>query len=242
MTPRLSPLARLRTVAQATRAAIEDPEDTAQVFRIAEALSFRNPERMLRRFTSDPGGARLLASRDDILARLSDRAWLESQPPGSLAAAYLRFIDSEQITADGLVAASYEGADATYYDPDSDLGYVRQRMRDTHDLWHAVTGYKGDLLGETSLLAFTFAQTHHPGIGFLVGIGVLFASDADARRMIRDGFRRGRSAAWLPPQDWVALLPRPIADVRRELGIELVPEYEPVRERPLWLRRATATA
>lgn len=240
MTPRSTPLHRLRTVAQATRAAVANPEDTSQVFRIAEAMSFRNPERMLRRFTADPTGARLLAARDQILPRLQDRAWLESLPVDSLGAAYLRFIDAEGITADGLVAASRDGADPSYYDPDSDLGFVRQRMRDSHDLWHALTGYKGDLLGETSLLAFTFAQTRHPGIGFLAGLGIVFTPHANARRMIRDGFRRGRRAAWLPTQDWAALLPRPLDEVRRELRVDVVPDYEPVRQRPEWLRRATA--
>ena len=35
---------------------------------------------------------------------------------------------------------------------------IHQRMRDTHDLWHAATGYKGDVVGELAVLAFTLAQ------------------------------------------------------------------------------------
>ena len=50
----------------------------------------------------------------------------------------------------------------------SDLDYISDRMRDTHDLWHAVTGYKGDLIGEASLLGFSLAQTHNPGIAMIV--------------------------------------------------------------------------
>ena len=41
-------------------------------------------------------------------------------------------------------------------------------MRDQHDLWHTLTGYRGDLLGKTDMLAFTFAQVKHPGVGFLI--------------------------------------------------------------------------
>jgi hypothetical protein len=33
----------------------------------------------------------------------------------------------------------------------------------------------------------------------------------------------------LPEVDWAAMLPRPIDDVRRELGIDELPIYEPVR-------------
>lgn len=221
---------RIHTVIDATRIALSNPEDTAQAFRIAEALSFGTPERLLAKLRRDPTGQRLLAQRDDLLSVLSDRAALEAKPAGSLAHAYLAFIDSENITPDGLVDASMEGAgDVSEVDANSDLGFVRRRMRDTHDLWHTVSGYKGDLLGEASLLAFTFAQTHHPGLGFLAALGMVFGH-AGQRDVVYDGFKRGRRAEWLVAQDWVALLPRPLEEVRAELGIDYVPTYEEVRE------------
>jgi ubiquinone biosynthesis protein COQ4 len=114
-------------------------------------------------------------------------------------------------------------------------------MRDTHDLFHTVTGYKGDLLGEAGVLAFTFAQTGHPGIGFLAGIGLVVSPEPRVRRMILGGFRRGRRARWLPATDWAALLPRPLDEVRRELGVVPVDDYEAVRESPHWVQaRASA--
>lgn len=230
-----TPLSRLRTVAHATRAALAHPEDTAQAFRITEALSFDNPERLMRRFRADADGARLLVSRDELLDVLRDRERLAAMPEGSLGRAYLAFLESEGITADGLVEASHDGVSS--YDGADDVSYVRRRMRDTHDLWHTVTGYRGDLLGEASLLAFTFAQTGHAGVGFLAALGAVLTPSHEARRMIFDGFRRGRRAAWLPPRDWVSLLPRPLDEVRRELGIDSVPVYEPVRTTP-WMRAA----
>jgi ubiquinone biosynthesis protein Coq4 len=48
------------------------------------------------------------------------------------------------------------------------------------------------------------------------------------RRFIAQGFARGRRARWLPATDWAALLPRPLDEVRRELGIDVIPVYEPV--------------
>ena len=231
--PSPSPLARLRTAARATRAALANPGDTAQAFRIADALSFDNPERVARRFRGDADGARLLAERDELLGVLRDRARLAAMPDGSLGRAYLAFVEAEGITADGLVDASHDGV--TGYDGQDDVSYVRRRLRDTHDLWHAITGYQGDLLGEAALLAFTFAQTHNPGVGFLAALGVVLTPSHDARRMILDGFRRGRRAAWLPPRDWAQLLARPLDEVRRELGVEPAPAYEPVRQTP-WAR------
>lgn len=221
-------MSRLATVIDATRLALANPDDTAQAFRIAEALSFGNARRLKRGFRRSATGGRLLARRDDALAALSDRARLEAMPADSLGRAYLRFIDGEGITADGLVQASMDGAGER---PDEDVEerYVRVRMRDTHDLWHTVTGYRGDLLGEAALLAFTFAQTRHVGVGFLAGIGVVLGGVPGARRFIAQGFARGLRAEWMPPVDWVALLPRPLDEVRRQLGITEVPVYEPVR-------------
>lgn len=222
---------RIRTVIDATRAAIADPGDTAQVFRIAEALSFRQPQRLLARFAADPVGARLLESRENLLDVLGDRERLAAMPEGSLAREYLAFLEREQITADGLVEASESGAAGQYDDdPADDLGYVRRRMRDTHDLWHAVSGYRGDLLGEASLLAFTFAQTGHLGIGFLAGLGAALSLNGFAIRMIAEGYVRGRRAVWLAPVDWAELLPRPLDEVRRRLGVVPVGEYPEVRE------------
>lgn len=48
---------------------------------------------------------------------------------------------------------------------------VSGRMRDTHDLWHVLTGYSGDVLGETALLGFIFAQTGNPGVALIIALG-----------------------------------------------------------------------
>ena len=53
--------------------------------------------------------------------------------------------------------------------------------------------------------------------------------EVDTTRIIPDGFRRGRSAKWLPAQDWEALLPLPLEDVRARLGLGAPPVYTPVR-------------
>lgn len=111
----------------------------------------------------------------------------------------------------------------------ADLDFLRNRMRDTHDLWHVVTGYKGDLLGEASLLAFSFAQTRNPGVGFIVGVALLRGREPSVRRLIWQGFVRGARAAWLPPIEWEKLLALPLSTVRRTLNIGAPPVYQTVR-------------
>ncbi|HMJ15715.1 MAG TPA: Coq4 family protein, partial [Polyangiaceae bacterium] len=144
----------------------------------------------------------------------------------SLGRAYLAFVESEGITAQGLVEAS-RVRDEEEVDPD--LEYLRNRMRDTHDVWHAVTGYKGDLIGEAALLAFTLIQTRNPGIALIVSAAFLRGREIGLRRQIIQGLARGLKARWFVGFDWEKALARPLADVRSELRVGPAPEYVAVR-------------
>src|SRR5687767_4124801 len=122
---------------------IRDPNDTEQAFRIVRALDGPHSERFFIRFAQSEGGKKLLRERPSILAALSDRASLEAMPEGSLGRAYLAFCEREGISPGGLVEAS-ELEERDKLDPD--FRYMADRMRDSHDLWHVVTGYRTDLL------------------------------------------------------------------------------------------------
>lgn len=230
----LEPLRALR----AARALAADPEDLPQVFTIIEALSCDTVLRIRRRMAKTESGRRLLAERPDLVELLADRAALARLPDGSLGRAYLDFVEREQISAEGIRAASAEGTSRLGELPE-DLAFIHARMRDTHDLWHAAVGYHGDVLGETALLAFTFAQTYNPAIALVLAIGLLKTLGApDARRTILDGFRRGRRAAWLPAQEWESMLALPLDEVRRRLRLEAPPRYVQVRAADLKARAA----
>lgn len=223
---------------RAARALFADPDDLPQVFTIIQALSGNALARTTRRLEAHEDGRRLLETRPDIVELLADRAALARLPEGSLGRAYLAFVEREQISAEGIRAAAEEGSlpDLPLLTPQQQ--WVHARMRDTHDLWHAATGYEGDVLGETALLAFIFAQTWNPGIALIIGLGLIktlgFAqSGRAARDTIADGFRRGMRAEWLPAQEWERLLPLPLADVRAQLGLGPRPVYAAVRSSQL---------
>lgn len=224
----------------AARALVANPDDLPQVFTIIESLSMGTLPRVTKRWMTSESGRRLLEKQPDIVELLADRAALAKLPEGSLGRAYLDFVESEGISAEGIRAANEQGKvnEAGLPPP---LDYVHARMRDTHDLWHALTGYRGDVLGEIALLAFTFAQTKNPGIGLMIGIGFAkVGKTPETRRLILDGFRRGFNAAWLPAQEWEGMLALPVAEVRARLSIEAPPEYVPVRSAELRERVAKA--
>lgn len=214
----------LGRAARATAALVKDPDDTAQVFALIEALSGnRTPGKVARRLR----GSRLLEERPAILAHLGDRASLARLAEGSLGRAYLRFVETEGITAEGLLAASARAERFSGGDPV--VAYVRERLRDVHDLWHVVLGYGTDLVGEAAVLAFTFAQTRNAALGVLVGVGLVKLSTAEARRVIIGALARGARAAWLPGEEWERLLPRPLEELRRALRVGAAPVYAPIR-------------
>jgi ubiquinone biosynthesis protein COQ4 len=222
-----------RRALRAVVALARNPDDTAQVFTLIEALSgVRTPQWIVRRLAATSEGAQLLRERPDIVRQLADREALRRLPDDSLGRAYLRFVDAEGISAEGLRQASAHGETGSARAA-PEVAFIRARMRDTHDLWHTLLGYRGDVLGEAALLAFTFAQTRNPAIGVLVLVGLAKLNRPEARALIVRGFARGLRAAWLPAQPWETLLPQPLDAVRRRLNVDAPPPYAPVRSSEL---------
>ncbi len=216
---------------RALRALLRDPDDLPQVFTLIESVSGTAPHRLLWKFKRTDSGARMLREKPDIVPLLANRDALRALPEGSLGRAYLAFVESEGISAEGIVNASSEGQSRR--DRPEAFAYLHTRMRDTHDLWHAAIGYKGDVVGELSLLAFTLAQNWNLGLALIVVTALIKGLGRSESRMIWDGFRRGRAAAWLPAQEWESLLALPLAEVRARLKLAAPPVYTPLRTREL---------
>ena len=216
---------RPREAARALTALFRDPDDTAQVFVLIEALSGDNRLRGARKLLRRPGGAQLL--RKSLAEVLSDRARLEALPPGSLGRAYLALCDRAQISPGGLVTASAV-EEPRELDPDERC--MHNLLRDSHDLWHVVTGYDTDTVGEVAILAFTFAQTRNPALLVIVLMALVKISQERAwvRSLLVGAFVRGLRSTWFPGEDWEALLARPLEQVRRELRVGPPPVYTPL--------------
>ena len=234
-----------RTIATALKKLIADKEDTKQVFIILQAMGERSSVRAYRRFKSMPNAKKILSAERPLVSYLKDHAWLAAQPEGSLGRAYLDFTITEQISADGLAQASDDGRGT---DPRLSGGHLvfGERQRDAHDLWHVVTGYGRDGLGELALLAFTWRQLGNPGILMIIAMGyqaiVREAPQLRVGKALREGFSMGRRANWLPAADWEHLLTQPISDVRRTLNMKPPTAYRAVAEQAREFEQATLAA
>lgn len=202
---------------------VDDKEDTEQVFHIIEATKGRRSHAQARDFIRSPEGQRFLADGVDIPAMLDDHARWADCAPNSVAAHYIAFMKREGLSAAGLVAESHRWAPPESLPRDQTQWYF-DRLRDTHDLFHVLTGYGRDALGEVSLLGFTYEQNHNTGILFIAYAGArqikkVSGTKAPLFAAIKEGRKLGRAAAKIAHQDIAALMREDIDEARTRLGI-----------------------
>jgi ubiquinone biosynthesis protein COQ4 len=219
---------RWRDALRAALALRRNPQDTEQVFRLGEAIKGKSPFVLLARFRADPMGRQRLAERRSLLDTLTRTEWLASLPVGTVGRTYHDFLAEQGLSAQGLVEISKAGMGAMP-DDGSDRYHIASRLRDMHDLFHVLSGYGRDELGEVCVLAFSYPQQHTRSFAFIALTGCLVL----ARRWRHPGtvaaawqaWRQGRQSAWLPGWPLEALLTRSLHDVRRELGIRPPTRY-----------------
>jgi ubiquinone biosynthesis protein COQ4 len=205
---------------------IRNKDDTTQVFRLLQALRGWSFDRMFTRFKATDVGARVIAEKQDLVKILCNRSYLESLPPASLGRAFQDFMDSCGITSDGLNEAARDSGLQDANLPE-DFRRFSIRLRVQHDLWHVVTGYGCEGLGEVCNVAFSYPQTGNFGfmvIGWFGGRNYAKAfPNEPIMSAMWEGYKRGRRAAWLPGVDWEAMLPKPLTEVRALLGLSAAP-------------------
>lgn len=215
------PRRNLRTAAAALRKLLSDGDDTTQVFVIMRNLNGDQGPKHWRRLLRTPEGARIAYQRVELAERFSDKAWIASFAAGTVGAAYRRFLEETGYTAAGLAEISnLEGVPLIEH-PHAWFG---RRMRDVHDIWHVLTGYKADeTLGEAALVAFSYAQTGGLGWAF-IGAGAALKSlkvtgNALFAKAVWEGYAHGRRARWLMGEDYEALMHEPLDAARERLRI-----------------------
>jgi ubiquinone biosynthesis protein COQ4 len=219
---------------KALRKLLADANDTEQVFRIMRGLNTTSVKKGYARLIGTIEGGRIAYQRVELAQRLSNLAYIAQFGEGTVGAAYAAFLSRTGFTADGLAAVSR--VDDPRREIEHPIAWYGRRMRDSHDIWHILTGYRADdPLGEACLTAFAFAQTRGLGWG-AIALGAAFQSlrsplRGPVLRALWEGFRNGRRAAWLPGQDYELILAEPLTEARARLGIATPTAYLAVIDR-----------
>lgn len=206
------------------RRLLANKEDTEQVFHIIEALNGDSLRRNFGRFLDRPDGRARFAERRQLAALLDDHASLGELPQGSVGRTYIDFMKREGLTAAGLVAESEKLLNGREKF-DDDLTWYGERQRDTHDMFHILSGYGRDGLGEAALLAFTYGQNPGRGILFISNVGFWkmcreLPRTIDLKAVYAEAREHGKLAAKIADQDILALLSEPLEEVRARLNIK----------------------
>jgi ubiquinone biosynthesis protein COQ4 len=223
------PRRRWGAALKALRGLLADKEDTGQVFEIMRALNGDSTARNYERLLRSPDGGRLAYEHVELAPRLMDEAWLDAFAPGTVGAAYRDFIRSENLSAEGLAEISRQRT--AQIDVAHPYAWFGRRMRDSHDLWHILSGYHRDGLGEACLVAFSYGQTRALGWA-VIGLGAALKGMRDPSqpraKAIWQGYRRGKAAKWLPGEDYLQLMAEPLDAARLRLNITPATIYDAI--------------
>jgi len=217
----LSPLERWTRALAVLGRVLADPEQTDQVLVFSSLANAGTMPHRIHHFFADPNGQKLYDEHRAIDSHTIDLHALAALPEGTLGHAYAHFLRSR-----GLTPEVFDAPPAEVKDPRAQ--YVVQRIRQTHDLWHVVTGCNTDTPGELALQAFTYAQTRAPSTLVLSIAGTLRGlrerRSFDGPREVFAAFRTGRHAEKLATFPWEDHWATPLVEVRAMLGLPLQPK------------------
>jgi len=203
------------------REVVRNPEDTDKVFEFFDAVGGDSGDRDFRRFLAAPDGPRLLAARPQLVEALADESRLAALPEDSLGRWYLDFMRARGFAPAGLLEARDRGA-ARRVRCEPEREWLFDRINVMHDLWHLLTGYGTDELGEAALIAFSEAQIPNRSFPLLLLAAVWKGPKSWSLawpRYLWRAYQRGRRAQLLIAAPWEELLALPVAEVRRRLGV-----------------------
>lgn len=183
-----------------------------QVLVLTQAVNAGTVARAVERFSATEEGRWLFAARPRIDRTHVDFDALRSLPDGTLGREYTRFLDDNGISPDAFEELPNIG--------DERAALIMLRMRQTHDLWHVLTGYAPDVRGELLLQAFTYAQIRAPSALVLVVFGTLRWMKLDREHFaeLREAYRRGVAASFLPTFRWEEHWSTPVSELRAMLA------------------------
>lgn len=203
-----------------TIALFANPSNTLSVYDIEDGLRHDKSTHLSIEFLkAQPGVMSLVEKR--YLAPPPNLEALSKCSPYSLGYAYATYIQSH-------------GFDPVFYRNlavSDDTSYLFLRRRQTHDIWHIVTGFGIDEASELGLKAFELAQTRSTMSALLVAGGLVRTLFKEPEQLgylldrIAIGYRMGTKAQPFLAQQWEEQWEKPVAQWREELNVQVPPAY-----------------
>lgn len=140
-------LTRVRLGLRALDVLSEDPGNPHYGPLFNACLDSETYAALARAWRESPEGRRLLDERPTLQGRELDLEALARLPAGTLGHEFVRYFRDNGIEPF-----------ITAFPIESDVDYLSKRYRETHDLFHVITGYATDETGEMELQAFVLGN------------------------------------------------------------------------------------
>jgi len=191
-----------------------NPNQTEAVFDMADGLRQTDLYQQLIEYAhSQPAVAAIIQER--YFAPSVDLEQLLNCPQNSLGYRYAAAMQQAGLQPDFYRSIAIE----------DDYSYIAMRMRQTHDVWHIITGFSTDLAGEVGLQAFSLAQIRSP-----LAVAIITASIAYALKSsiplnplvekMQQGWWMGANAHPFLAQKWEEGWEKPLSEWRTTLKVE----------------------
>ena len=192
-----------------------NPESTESVFDIEDGLRDTEATRLaVEHVRKDPQMAAMIDERY-LREEEHDLDVLIKLPAGTLGNAFAHHLVDK-------------GFDPDYFrkrEVRDDVDYILMRLRQTHDIWHVITGFDTDPIGELGVKAVEVAQTRRPMAAVVASGGLLrflLHEPEDLGKVlaaISAGYQMGIQSKLLLAQRWEQHWERPLAEWRNMLNL-----------------------
>ncbi len=208
----------LLRIVRSTAIVLRDSERTEEIHTVEELTGARRFAACRRDCFGSDEARDLLRDRPELCSAQLDYDALRGLPTEALGFQYVEHLDRNGLTADSQAAP-------TRHVDDEEIAYLMRRFRQTHDVWHALTGLGVSGHEEVILHAFSWGQMRLPVSALVVVFGTLKHIALEGRfgalrHALLEAYRHGRAAAPLLPVYWERHWSEPMDAFRGRFALE----------------------
>ncbi|EDW79951.2 uncharacterized protein Dwil_GK18052 [Drosophila willistoni] len=214
----ITPFQRMLLGAGSSVAAILDPRRHDMIACLGETTGEGALWNILDTMEASEEGQRILIDKPRIHTSTIDFKRLETLPPDTFGAAYVKFLKDNNVTPDSRMPVRFL--------EDPKLAYLMTRYRECHDLIHTVLNMPTNMLGE---VAVKWVEALNTNLPMCYG-GAVFGAVRLRPKQRREYLKRylpwaidnGKRMKPLMPVYWEQRWEQNVNELRAELGIKLL--------------------
>lgn len=213
---------RWREAAKLSKVLLKDHTKTQYIFALSHAINGPALKRLHERLLTTHEGGEIACELPEFADLYSKLADCSKNTVG------YALINNQPFSLETLTKLSQRGKkNRVWINSKHPYVWMARRYRDTHDLFHTLTGYKTDTLGEVSMLAFSYAQQRLPSWGILLLIGLIKVRFHPLKiAAILEAYCRGKKAKWILGENFETMIYEDLEECKDRLNISKARIYE----------------